>query len=48
MHILLTRGGEVEIRNRYIKFAGVEKQGTNIAITDAPGELSDQVICAFM
>ena len=45
-HILLTRG--IEIRNRYIKFVDVEKQVTNITIKDAPCELSNQVICAFM
>jgi hypothetical protein len=45
-HILLTRG--IEIRNRYIKFVDVEKQVTNITMKDAPCELSNQVICAFM
>jgi hypothetical protein len=45
-HILLTRG--IEIRNRYIKFVDVEKQVTNITIKDAPCELSNLVICAFM
>ena len=30
-HILLTRGG-VEIRNRYIKLVGIEKQCTHITI----------------
>jgi hypothetical protein len=31
-----------------IKFVDVEKQVTNITIKDAPCELSNQVICAFM
>jgi hypothetical protein len=36
------------LKNRKIKFVEVEKQVTNITIKDAPCELSNQVICAFM